>query len=287
MILDTWYFWDSIFLRPNISVTQYLNDPIFEWPDIWVTRFFWDPIFLRPNISETWYFWEPIFLRLIFLRPVISETRYFWDSIFLWPHISVTRYFCDPIFLRPNICETRYFWDPIFLRPDISETRYFWDPIFLRPGISEIRYFWDPIFLRPYISETQYFWCPIFLTLLGYFSLFRTIFEFFVTFLMDIFEFLFWKHKIYSRSRSFEHFLLLFTFGIFLFVAVRHGDKLEFSCLVPWVKTTNYIILSQPRSRIFLCLLNLYNVFINCLDSPYRLYANLESVAHKMAQLLH
>ena len=177
MIPDTWYYWYLIFTE---------------------TRYFWDPIFLWPDISDTRYFWDPIFL-----RPDISETQYFCDTIFLWLYISVTPYFCDSIFLWPDIFETQYFWD-----------LYFWDPIYLRVHISETQFFWDPIFLRPDISETQYFWCPIFLTLLGYFSLFRTISELFVTFLMDMFGLLFWKHKIYSRSQSFEHFFLLFEIQI-------------------------------------------------------------------------
>ena len=129
--------------------------------------------------------------------------------------ISETRYFWDPTIMRPDISETRHFWDPMFLRKDIYETQYFWDPIFLRSNISEtryeIKYFWDLIFLRSDISETQYFWDPIFLmpNISDYFRLFETISDLFVTFLMDIFGFLFWKHKIYSWSRSFEHFLLL------------------------------------------------------------------------------
>ena len=64
-----------------------------------------------------------------------------------------------------------------------------------------------------------------FLTITDYFWLFQTISDYFCTFcdfLWDIFGFLFWKHKIYSRSRSFEHFLLLFhnistvSFGLHL-----------------------------------------------------------------------
>ena len=116
--------------------------------------------------------------------------------------IPDTWYFWYLIFLRPVISVTWYFWDPIFLKPDISEIQYFWDPIFLR---SVTWYFWDAIFLRLNISETRYFWCLIFLTIWDYFWSF-------CDFLMDIFGFLFlfWKHKIYSWSRSFEHFLLLF-----------------------------------------------------------------------------
>ena len=126
------------------------------------------------------------------------------------PNISETRYFWDPIFLRPNISETRYFWDLIFLRPNIYETQYLWDPIFLRPDIYETRYLWDQIFLRPDIPDAWYFWCLIFLSI----SVYLRLFLIFCDFLMDIFQFLFWKHKICSRSRSFEQFLLLFCIDI-------------------------------------------------------------------------
>ena len=112
----------------------------------------------------------------------------------------------------PGMSDIWYFWDPIFLRPDISETWYFWDPIFLRLNISETQYFWDPIFLMPNISD--------------YFRLFETISDLFVTFLMDIFGFLFWKHKIYSWSRSFQHFLLLFNLCV-------TGGFMRFKALLP------------------------------------------------------
>ena len=106
-----------------------------------------------------------------------------WSQI---PGIFDTLYFWYPIFLIPNISGAQYFWYLIFLRPDISETRYLWDPILLIPDISKTQYFWDLIFLSPDISETWYFWDPTFLTILLYFSLFKTISEFFATLLMDI-----------------------------------------------------------------------------------------------------
>ena len=176
------------------------------------------------DISETWYFWDPIFL-----RSDISETWYFWDLIFL----------------RPNISETQYFWDPIFLGPDITGTQYVWDPIFLRIDISETRYFQDLIILRPNISENRYFWCLIFLTILDYFSLFTTISEFFVTFLMDIFGCLFWPHKIYSRSRSFEHFLLLFLSILKDQISLLNGTLYSSPKCLLWTFAKNFMLGSQ------------------------------------------
>ena len=126
------------------------------------------------------------------------------------------------------ILDTWYFWYLIFLRLDISETQYFCDPIFLRPDISETWYFWDLIFLRSDSSETQYFWDPIFLV--------PNISDLFVTFLMDIFGFLFRKHKIYSRSQSFEHFLLLFIFVLLYFFDI-------------WTSMQNLESVAQTRAK--------------------------------------
>ena len=124
-----------------------------------------------------------------------------------WYHIP---YILIQIFLRPDISVIRYFWDPICLRLDISETQYFWDLIFLRPDIFETRYFWAPKCLRPDISETRYFWCLIFLSILGYFSLFRTISEF----LMDICGFLFSNIKLTLGAEVLSTFCSCFSFCI-------------------------------------------------------------------------
>jgi len=79
------------------------------------------------------------------------------------------------------------------------------------------------------ISIPDYF--RLLLTISEHFRLFHTIADYFWIFLWDIFGFLFWKHEIYSRSRSFEHFLQLFkTNFCYFYYCVLANNPIQFCC---------------------------------------------------------